>query len=246
MSRLVCCRTSQPSGSATRPRRRGAAASRAAACRPPRAPPPPGATVAAGAWPAHRRSDRRRAATRGAGRDDACRRRRRPSVTSSGFAVRHARRDRLERGASCPSTTNTPRLPSQSTTALRGTISASARSSTDELHARVHAGLQPDGRVRDLDFHLAPCASPGSRTGATRATRPMNVSPGNASTSTTAGMPTRSRRRSFSTTFATRRTEVDVDDRDERRVRCDKRAGIEAALADEAVDRRDDARCSRG
>ncbi len=46
----------------------------------------------------------------------------------------------------------------------------------------------------------------GSKTGATRLTRPENFSPGNASTSTAAAVPTGTRFMSFSTRFATIRT----------------------------------------
>ena len=47
----------------------------------------------------------------------------------------------------------------------------------------------------------------GSRMGETRAMRPLNFSPGKASTSTTAGSPTSTSRKSFSTTLATRRSD---------------------------------------
>ena len=82
----------------------------------------------------------------------------------------------------------------------------------------------------------------GSSTGASRATRPVKVSPGYASTSTTAGMSITMRRRSFSTRLATSRTKwMSTTDRNDE-FGAHERAGVQAPAADEPVDRGEDPR----
>ena len=104
-----------------------------------------------------------------------------------------------------PSATNTPRVPSTSTIALRGTVRASARSRTTNCTRAYIPGLSlEDGLGTSTSIWAVRVA--GSSTGERRATRPLNTSPGYASTSTCAGMSMTIRRRSFSTRFATRRT----------------------------------------
>ena len=85
----------------------------------------------------------------------------------------------------------------------------------------------------------------GSKTGATRLTRPVNFSPGNASTSTLRRRARPARAcTSFSTRLATIRT-VRMSTTDATGAfGADQRARIEIALADEAVDRRRDHACS--
>ena len=82
----------------------------------------------------------------------------------------------------------------------------------------------------------------GSSTGDTRATRPMNCSPGNASTSTSAGCPARDAPQILFDDVGDQPDDADVDDRDERRIRRDPGAGVQHALADEPVHRRRDQR----
>ena len=82
----------------------------------------------------------------------------------------------------------------------------------------------------------------GSRTGETRAMRPLNVSPGNASTSTRVSLPVSSSFRSFSTTLATSRTRVMSTTSATGRLLRHECAGIDVRLGDEAVHGRRDHR----
>ena len=83
---------------------------------------------------------------------------------------------------------NTPRRPPRSITALAGTTRASLRSSV----VTVTRAYMPGFRRKPgfgISISIDAVRVAGSRTGATRAMRPMNVSPGNASTSTSCHRP---------------------------------------------------------
>ena len=84
---------------------------------------------------------------------------------------------------------HTPILPCISTTAPVGTTSAFSWLLDREAHARVHARLQPDSRVRNLDLHLRGPSCRIEYRRQTRATRPANFSPGYASTSISPAVP---------------------------------------------------------
>ena len=85
---------------------------------------------------------------------------------------------------------NTPILPGDSTTASVGTTSTWSCFSTVNLAARVHAGLQPVTRIRNLDFHLRRARR---RVEDRRDARDaaVELSPGKASTSISVAVPWR-------------------------------------------------------
>jgi len=99
----------------------------------------------------------------------------------------------------------TPRRPPRSATALAGTTSACFLVLVVTLTRAYIPGLRraaPFG----ISISIGAVRVAGSSTGDTRAMRPVNTSPGNASTSTRVVLPVCSSLRSFSTTLATRRT----------------------------------------
>ena len=87
-----------------------------------------------------------------------------------------------------------------------------------EAHARVHPGLQPEAAF-GISISICAVRVAGSRTGATRATRPLKFSPGYASTSTSAGDALVNAPQILLDDVGDQADGADVDDRDERRVR---------------------------
>ena len=136
---------------------------------------------------------------------------------------------------------NTPRRPPVSTTALVGTTSASLRSSVVTVTRAYMPGFSRKPGF-GISISIGAVRVAGSSTGATRAIRPVNISPGNASTSTCVVVAGLELIEVLFDDVGDEPDAADVDDVDDRRVLADKRARIDGAAGDEAVDRRDDDR----